>query len=203
MHLLHAWEWFVNVVNGNHPWLPGNLVWAVITVVVVTLLWPRLRRAVDRWMKGHIDRAHAELHRKLDHIIRESPDIHALPPVEAYPVGMTTTPPDPIPGTNPNMVIPLPTWTDATSVAAYVTALAGAALTIVAIVKPGWHPSFNVQAVAVAVGAIVSAAAMLVNVIRHIIVTKALVASASVIVAAGHLVTMMHGKRKVVLTTAA
>lgn len=78
IHWLHGWEWFVNVVNGNHPWLPGNLVWGAVVLVVVTLLWPRLRRAVDRWMKGHIDRAHDQLRERLDHIIEWHPDIPPL-----------------------------------------------------------------------------------------------------------------------------
>lgn len=78
-----------------------------------------------------------------------------------------------------DVVIPLPTWTDPTSVATYVTALAGAALTIIAIVKPGWHPNFSVQAASVAIGTLVAGAAMVINVIRHTVVTKAMIALAA------------------------
>lgn len=85
IHWLHGWEWFVNLVNGNHPWIPGNAAWAALGAVAAYLVWPRVRRAVDGWMADHIKRGHADIHRKIDelqakadHIILWHPDIPPL-----------------------------------------------------------------------------------------------------------------------------
>ena len=64
------------------PNIVAAAVQAAVVALVVYLLYPRLRKAVDRWIKSHLHEhrqamdAHLEtLHKKLDHIIEHSPDI--------------------------------------------------------------------------------------------------------------------------------
>lgn len=193
------------------PNLLASILQWIILLVIGVLLWPptrqRIHRFVDRktaTIHDHLEEAKADrqkLNAKLNHIIEHHPDIPPFRPPEVYPVDMTPVPPiPPVPPVEPPIAIaiPLPTWTDGASVATYVTFVLGAALTIIAVIKPGWHPSFNVQAVAIAMGTLVSSAAMIVNVIRHLIVTKALVATASSLATAGSRVTMARGKRQVI-----
>jgi hypothetical protein len=68
------------------PNILASIVQAIVVALVVYLLYPRFRRAVDRWVKGHLhdhrkamDVHLAELHRKVDHLIEHS-DIPPLPP---------------------------------------------------------------------------------------------------------------------------
>lgn len=50
-----------------------------IGAVISYFVWPRLRAKVNGWMKHHTEAANAELHAKLDHIIRHHPDIPDFP----------------------------------------------------------------------------------------------------------------------------
>ena len=70
--------------------------WAIIALVAY-LVYPPLRKAVDKWMKDHARHANAELHEKLDeaiklskHVIKHHPDIpntdhNGKPLVEEHP----------------------------------------------------------------------------------------------------------------------
>jgi hypothetical protein len=61
----------------------------------------------------------------------------------------------------------LPTWTDATSVATYITALVSIACGGVALFHPGFTEPTLVQALVTPVGVLVSGLAMVANVVRH------------------------------------
>ena len=70
------------------PNILASVVQAAVVGLVVYLLYPRVRRAIDRWLKAHLHEhrqamdAHlAELHRKLDRLIEHSQDI---PPMEEH-----------------------------------------------------------------------------------------------------------------------
>jgi hypothetical protein len=56
----------------------GNISAGIIVAVVASLFWPPMRRRLDAFVKGHIIAANADIHRKLDHIIRHHPDIPDL-----------------------------------------------------------------------------------------------------------------------------
>jgi hypothetical protein len=70
------------------PNILASVIQAAAVGLVVYLLYPRVRRAIDRWLKAHLHEhrqamdAHlADLHRKLKHIIEHSPDI---PPMKEH-----------------------------------------------------------------------------------------------------------------------
>jgi hypothetical protein len=77
MHWLHVlwfhYEWPSDLGNG-----PESITELFVGGVVVSLLWPRVRRAISHFIKDHLKSEHAELHRKLDHIIAHHPDIPSL-----------------------------------------------------------------------------------------------------------------------------
>lgn len=67
-----------------------NILATVVQIVAYTplavLVWPPTRRRIHRWMASHTAPLHdhlEEVHRKLDHIVANSPDIPPLPPKEA------------------------------------------------------------------------------------------------------------------------
>jgi hypothetical protein len=64
------------------PNLVAALVQAVFILIVITLVYPPTRRAVERFITGHFHEAHEKLknevdvlHQCLDHIITHHPDI--------------------------------------------------------------------------------------------------------------------------------
>ena len=70
--------------------------------------------------------------------------------------------------------ITLPTWTDPTSIAAYLTTLVSGILGVLIYVHPGWAPPAG--AVEAAIGAaalLISGGAQIVNIWRHSSTTKA------------------------------
>jgi len=73
---LRAWEYFVNIVNGNNAVIPGNVVWALLAVIVASFVYPPMKA----WIERILTRESSEIHRKLDHIILHHPDIPPLPP---------------------------------------------------------------------------------------------------------------------------
>ncbi len=70
-------------------------------------------------------------------------------------------------------VIPLPTWTDATSVAAWVTAILGAVNTVLVLTHTGYALPPEVTASVAPVSILIAAGAMLLNLWRHTKVTIA------------------------------
>lgn len=48
--------------------------WALI-LIAASLLYPPIRRAIDKWVKNHLKSANQELHNKIDHIIKHHPNI--------------------------------------------------------------------------------------------------------------------------------
>lgn len=84
----------------------------------------------------------------------------------------TTPTTDPTP-----TIVPLPTWTDAASVASYITSVVGAVFAFITGLHPGFTEPTAVQAILPAIGAIVAAAAQIVNVVTHRAVHKALIAA--------------------------
>jgi Tfp pilus assembly protein PilE len=63
--------------------MPGDvvatLIWVIIAAIVTTIFYPPLRKAVERFVKRHLEAGTAELHAKLDHIIEHHPDIPPFP----------------------------------------------------------------------------------------------------------------------------
>jgi len=88
-HLWFVWVW--PSLKGNGP---EDVIATIGVAVLTALVWPPARRAVHRFVDRKLDtvKAHmaghhsaaaaelAELHRKLDHVIRHHPDIPDLPP---------------------------------------------------------------------------------------------------------------------------
>ena len=74
--------------------------------------------------------------------------------------------------------VTLPTWTDPTSVAMYLTTSVSAAIGIIAIFHPGFNPpATDVQAVIGGVAILVAAGAQVYNAIRHTTATSAAIAN--------------------------
>lgn len=73
----HAWHFVFNQVQLDN-WF-GNIVAGIVSFAALSLLWPRLRRAISKFVREHVSAGNAELHAKLDHIIKHSPDIPDLP----------------------------------------------------------------------------------------------------------------------------
>ena len=63
----------------------GNYADDLTILVITVLVWPRLRHKVEGFFKRQHDAANAELHEKLNHIIRHSPDIPAFDAKSAAP----------------------------------------------------------------------------------------------------------------------
>lgn len=74
--------------------------------------------------------------------------------------------------------ITLPTWTDPTSVAAYLTTIVTAVVGVLVYFHPGWTPPPGAIDAGIAVAAlVVSAGAQIVNIWRHGAATKAAIAA--------------------------
>jgi hypothetical protein len=71
------------------------------------------------------------------------------------------------------VTVPLPTWTDPTSVAAWITGLLGAVNTILVLTHTGYNLPPDVTASVAPVSAAVAAFAVLLNLWRHTKVTVA------------------------------
>jgi len=52
--------------------------WAIIVTVVTTIVYPRFRKMLESFVKKHIKSENEELHNKLNHIIKNHPDIPDL-----------------------------------------------------------------------------------------------------------------------------
>ena len=77
MTWLHSlwFHYFVPSLWGNGP---EALIEMAAVGIVGALIWPRVRHAVETFVKRHLHSGNAELHRKLDHIIDKHPDIPDL-----------------------------------------------------------------------------------------------------------------------------
>ena len=74
--------------------------------------------------------------------------------------------------------ITLPTWTDPTSVAAYLTTLVSGVLGVLVYLHPGWAPPSGAVEAGVAVAALlIAGGAQIVNIWRHGTTTKAAIAA--------------------------
>ena len=74
--------------------------------------------------------------------------------------------------------VTLPSWTDPTAIATYLSSFAGLVVFVVAIFHPGFNPPpSTVQAVIGGVSLLIAGAAQLANVIRHASATKAAIAA--------------------------
>jgi hypothetical protein len=76
---VERWIWPAGGSGGIPGDVVGTLVWVVLAAVATTVLYPPLRHAAEAFVKRHLATEHAELHAKLDHIIKHHPDI---PPYE-------------------------------------------------------------------------------------------------------------------------
>ena len=72
--------------------------------------------------------------------------------------------------------IDMPTWTDATSVASYITSVLDAGIAVIGLVHPGFIEPAAVQACIPAVALLIAGGAQIANLIRH---TKATTAALS------------------------
>jgi len=77
---INRWVWPAGGSGGIPGDVVATLVWVIIAFVTVSVLWPPARRSIERFVKGHLAEGNAELHAKLDHIIKHHPDI---PPYES------------------------------------------------------------------------------------------------------------------------
>ena len=57
------------------PNLVASVIQWALVLIVASLVYPPLRKAIDRWATAKFHSAHDALHSKLDHIIRHHPDI--------------------------------------------------------------------------------------------------------------------------------
>jgi transcription elongation factor GreA-like protein len=69
------WIWPAGGSGGIPGDVVATLIWIVIAAIATSLLYPPLRKAVEKFIKRHFEAATAELHAKLDHIIEHHPDI--------------------------------------------------------------------------------------------------------------------------------
>ena len=60
----HAWHWLFQQVQLG-VWF-GNIVAGVVVFCVVSLFWPKVRHAIERFAKRHLANLRAEIHAKLD-----------------------------------------------------------------------------------------------------------------------------------------
>lgn len=72
------WVWPAGGSGGIPGDVVGSLVWAVIAGIVLAMVWPPLRHRIESFVHRIVGGHHAELHRKLDHIIRHHPTIPSL-----------------------------------------------------------------------------------------------------------------------------
>jgi len=72
------WIWPAGGSGGIPGDVVATLIWVIIAGIATTILYPPLRKAVERTIKRHFEEGTAELHAKLDHIIEHHPDI---PPI--------------------------------------------------------------------------------------------------------------------------
>jgi hypothetical protein len=92
---------------------------------------------------------------------------------------MTATPPAPAPAPSPveDLVPPMPTWSDATSVATFITAGIGTIVSGLTLFDPGIVPEVTSleHALVPSVAAIIAGVAVVANVARHALVHQAAV----------------------------
>jgi hypothetical protein len=79
-------------------------------------------------------------------------------------------------GAQAGAMVTLPTWTDSTSIAAFVTSLLTGVNAIITLVQPGFHYPVAVTASVAPVSLLIAAAVVLANIFRH---SKATVAAIS------------------------
>lgn len=108
----------------------------------------------------------------------EVPDTEATnaPSLAATTVAPTTT------------AVPLPTWTDAASIASYVTTVIGTILTFITTVHPGFHEPAIVEEIVAPISALIAGGAQIVNVITHRSVQKVAIKAAAASAAVGQVV---------------
>jgi hypothetical protein len=69
------WVWPAGGSGGIPGDIVATLIWVVLAAVATTIFYPPLRKAIEKFVKRHLEDATAELHAKLDHIIEHHPDI--------------------------------------------------------------------------------------------------------------------------------
>jgi hypothetical protein len=52
--------------------------WAIIVAVATGVVYPRMRKTVEFFVKSHIEEANKDIHKKIDHIIKNDPNIPDL-----------------------------------------------------------------------------------------------------------------------------
>jgi hypothetical protein len=83
MHYLTIWHrvladfWPIDASRVAPNILAALVQWLGVGAVAYAV-WPRMRHAVNAWMKGHHTAGLADLHAKVDHIIKHHPDIPAI-----------------------------------------------------------------------------------------------------------------------------
>jgi hypothetical protein len=72
---LERWVWPAGGSGGIPGDVVATLVWVILAAIATTIFYPPVRKAVERFLKRHLQAETAELHAKLDHIIEHHPDI--------------------------------------------------------------------------------------------------------------------------------
>jgi hypothetical protein len=73
------WVWPAGGSGGIPGDVVATLIWVVLAAIATTLFYPPMRRAIEKFVKRHLEASTAELHAKLDHIIKHHPDIPPFP----------------------------------------------------------------------------------------------------------------------------
>jgi hypothetical protein len=69
------WVWPAGGSGGIPGDVVATLIWVILAAIATTIFYPPVRKAVEKFVKRHIEAGTAELHAKLDHIIEHHPDI--------------------------------------------------------------------------------------------------------------------------------
>jgi hypothetical protein len=69
------WVWPAGGSGGIPGDVVATLIWVIIAAIATTIFYPPFRKALEKFVKRHLQAETAELHAKLDHIIAHHPDI--------------------------------------------------------------------------------------------------------------------------------
>jgi hypothetical protein len=69
------WIWPAGGSGGIPGDVLATLIWVLLAAIATSVFYPPVRRAVEKFLKRHLQEETAEIHAKLDHIIKYHPDI--------------------------------------------------------------------------------------------------------------------------------
>jgi hypothetical protein len=81
---IDRWIWPAGGSGGIPGDVVATLIWVIIAGISASVIWPPSRKRIEAFFQRHFAEGNAELHRKLDHIIKYHPDIPDLPPKDDH-----------------------------------------------------------------------------------------------------------------------